>query len=193
MTERTDPEASFLGRPRTVLLAGALAVLVVGYVVMPTPSGEGAPWLLIAMMAATLVGYVLMAVWAVFRLSKSRHPIVDGLLLLITMATFVVFSFATMYLSLAARDPSNFTQPLSKMGAVYFAMTVLSTVGFGDITATTDSARAVVVVQMVFGITLLSIAVQIVTTSMKGAVSQKISGGGPRAGSRRGAESTEPG
>jgi hypothetical protein len=37
---------------------------------------------------------------------------------------------------------------MDKVGAMYFTVTVFSTVGFGDITAKTDLARTLVTVQM---------------------------------------------
>ena len=46
--------------------------------------------------------------------------------------------------------------PLTKVGALYFTMTILATVGFGDIVAVSDSARIVVMVQMVVGLTLVT-------------------------------------
>jgi len=48
-----------------------------------------------------------------------------------------------------ARDrPGSFSQPLTRVDALYFAMTVFTTVGFGDIAARSQVARVVVIVQM---------------------------------------------
>ena len=66
--------------------------------------------------------------------------------------------FAFTYLSLSHDRPSNFSQPLNKISAVYFSVTILSTVGFGDITGKSDLARLLVTAQilldflLVFGI-----------------------------------------
>ena len=44
---------------------------------------------------------------------------------------------------------SNFSQPLTRIDSVYFTVTTFATVGFGDITATTEAARLVVTGQMI--------------------------------------------
>ena len=42
--------------------------------------------------------------------------------------------FAWTYLTLARSDATGFSQPLTRISALYFTVTVFSTVGFGDIT-----------------------------------------------------------
>jgi hypothetical protein len=50
---------------------------------------------------------------------------------------------------MAANHPANFsTHALTRTDALYFTVTVFSTVGFGDITAASQSARLVVTAQM---------------------------------------------
>lgn len=46
--------------------------------------------------------------------------------------------------------------------ALYFVLTVLTTVGFGDISATSHAARILVMVQMVLDVTLLVAVVRLV-------------------------------
>ena len=50
---------------------------------------------------------------------------------------------------MAALSAGNFSQPLNHTDALYFTVTVFATVGFGDITATTEAARLVVTGQMI--------------------------------------------
>lgn len=63
--------------------------------------------------------------------------------------------FAGCYLAMSLDEQSNFSEPLDHTTAFYFAVTVFATVGFGDITPTTDVARAVVSVQMLVNLVLL--------------------------------------
>ena len=42
--------------------------------------------------------------------------------------------FASTYFVMERVSAANFTQPLTRTGALYFTVTVFSTVGFGDIT-----------------------------------------------------------
>ena len=57
--------------------------------------------------------------------------------------------FASAYLTMAHANPANFnTHPLTRTDVLYFTVTVFSTVGFGDISAVSQSARLVVTAQM---------------------------------------------
>jgi hypothetical protein len=53
-------------------------------------------------------------------------------------------------------------------------VTTLSTVGFGDITASSDAARIVVTVQMIFDIVFIGFAVRVLTS-----VARRRAGGRP--------------
>jgi hypothetical protein len=68
--------------------------------------------------------------------------------------------FATVYLAMADAAPGSFSEPLSHSRALYFAVTVLSTVGFGDITPRTDSASIVVSVQKLLDLVLVGAVVR---------------------------------
>jgi hypothetical protein len=54
-----------------------------------------------------------------------------------------------------------FTQPLTKTDALYFTVTVFSTVGFGDITAKSEIARVVVIIQMLGDLALLAVGARL--------------------------------
>lgn len=74
-------------------------------------------------------------------------------------ATVVLFLllFASAYLALAG---DSFSRPLNHVSALYFAITVFSTVGFGDITPETDIARIVVAIQMLLDLVLIGVIVR---------------------------------
>ena len=169
----TEQVSSIRGLVRTLVLIGFVAVLIAGYALVPAPSGGGSEWLLLILGVAGLLTYLVIAVWAARQLGKSRRPLLDGVLLLIALASLVVLGFSLVYLGVAATDPGSFSQPLSKVAAAYFSLTILSTVGFGDIVGTTDTARAVVMAQMVVDLTLLSVAIQVVTHSARSAVDRR--------------------
>jgi voltage-gated potassium channel len=97
-------------------------------------------------------------------LSKAPHPILRLVGTLTSVLMVFVLFFATVYLSMAQANTSSFTEPITKVSAVYFTVTVLATVGFGDITPTTDAARIAVTVQMVLGLTLVAVVVRSLIT-----------------------------
>ncbi len=68
---------------------------------------------------------------------------------------------------LASRSSSSFGQHLSHTDALYFTVTVFSTVGFGDITAKSAVARLVVTGQMVADLIILGVAIKVITGAVR--------------------------
>ncbi len=52
-------------------------------------------------------------------------------------------------------QPGSFSEPLNHVRSIYFVITVISTVGFGDITPKTDAAMIVVSFQIMLDLILL--------------------------------------
>ena len=63
---------------------------------------------------------------------------------------------ATAYLLLQHSMPTSFTEPITRTDALYFSVTVFTTVGFGDISAKTETARIVMTIQMILDVALLA-------------------------------------
>ncbi|MFH9864365.1 potassium channel family protein [Streptomyces sp. NPDC017202] len=63
--------------------------------------------------------------------------------------------------------PGSFTEPLTRTDALYFALTVTSTVGFGDITARTETARVMTMIQIIGGILLVGLAARVVVRAVE--------------------------
>jgi Ion channel len=84
-------------------------------------------------------------------LALRRHGRGATFFLFIGTVFLITSTFATLYWALSGRTVSAFTEPLSRIDAVYFAATVFTTTGFGDIRAVNDLARVVVTLQMFLG------------------------------------------
>jgi voltage-gated potassium channel len=83
----------------------------------------------------------------------------------VAMATVIplfLIVFAWIYLTLARSDPASFGEPLSRISALYFTVTVFSTVGFGDIVAKTDVARLVVTIQMIADLAVVALVIRLI-------------------------------
>ena len=76
--------------------------------------------------------------------------------------------FASTYFLMERASAASFTQPLTRTDALYFTVTVFSTVGFGDITARSQTARVVLIVQMLADLAVLGAGVRV----LLGAVSR---------------------
>lgn len=150
--------AGALGLVRPVL---AVAVLFAAYALLPVPTGSAA-------VAAVVTGALSIGVflWVVQRqarrIIRSPRPALAAVEALSVLASLFVLSFALTYVALSTSDPTSFSQPVDKVAGLYFTMTVLSTVGFGDIVAVSDFARMTVVVQMVANIVLLATVVRLI-------------------------------
>ena len=71
--------------------------------------------------------------------------------------------FAWVYAAMSVDDPRTFSEPSTKTGSLYFTITVLSTVGFGDITPVTDASRLIVSVQMICDLVVIGIIVKLIS------------------------------
>jgi voltage-gated potassium channel len=76
---------------------------------------------------------------------RAAEAVVESVLMFLCL-------FALLYASMSTTDPSAFTEPLTKMDALYFTTVTFATVGFGDITPVSQLARAIVTVQMIAGL-----------------------------------------
>jgi hypothetical protein len=72
-----------------------------------------------------------------------------------------------LYLSLSEDSTSQFSEPLNHTNTLYLAITVFSTVGFGDITPQTDVARIATSIQMLLDLVVIGIVVRLLTTAAK--------------------------
>ena len=144
---------------RSVLVA---AVLVVLYYVLPLDR----PW--DSDTAVRLLVVAGVVVWGVRIITGSRYPGVRAAEALALILPFFLLLFASTYFELERASAASFTQPLTRTDALYFTVTVFSTVGFGDITAKSETARVVLIVQMLADLVLLGAGVRV----LLGAVSR---------------------
>jgi peptidoglycan/LPS O-acetylase OafA/YrhL len=120
-------------------------------------SSPGRFWLRAAAAAFLLAG----ALWLVIRTVAHEARTddveirVDRLLL---AAVAGVICFALTDYAIARSDETQFAGLRTKTDALYFAVTTLATVGFGDVHAQGQLARQVVTVQMVFNLVVLASA-----------------------------------
>ena len=164
MTDRPDQELPRAQRRR--LIAGAVlrallgtAVLVVLYYLLPLNQ----PWDA-ASAARLLVGLAVFAgvmVWQIRTITGSRYPGLRAAEALGLIIPFYLVLFASTYFLMERASAVSFTQPLTRTDALYFSVTVFSTVGFGDITAKSETARVVLIVQMLADLAVLGAGIRV--------------------------------
>jgi len=135
------------------------AVLVTLYYVLPMDRGFDAHTVLL--LIVYLVVFAVVFTWRVRGLFRSRYPGLRAVETLALVVPLYLLLFATTYFLAERADGGYFSQPLTRSGALYFSVTVFSTVGFGDIVPTTDPARLVVTAQMLLDVILLGFGVRV--------------------------------
>jgi voltage-gated potassium channel len=123
--------------------------------------------LAIGMLAVGLLalgGLVAFQVWSIIR---ATFPALRAVGALATSVPLFLLLFAGTYYVMGGISEANFSEPLTRTDALYFTVTVFATVGFGDIVATTEGARVVVMGQMVAGIVIIGLGARIIVDAVK--------------------------
>jgi voltage-gated potassium channel len=148
---------------RSVLTTTALLWVYFALPLTHAPDLNGA-----VLLAVGLVAFPVMLGWQIRSIMHSHAPRLRALEVLSTAAPLFLLIFASSYYLMERHYSDAFNASMSRLDALYFTVTVFATVGFGDIVPKTETARAVVTVQMVgdlvligFGFRLLLGAVQV--------------------------------
>ena len=147
---------------RSLLVA---AVLVVLYFVLPLDRAWDTDTFI-----RLLVGLLLCAVvlaWGAKSIAVSRYPGARGAETLGLIIPFFLLLFASTYVEMERVSAANFTQTMTRTDALYFTVTVFSTVGFGDIAAKSEVARVVVTVQMLADLAVLGLGIRVLLGAVR--------------------------
>jgi len=120
-----------------------------------------------------VIGLAVLAVvivWQGRRIVKGKVPELRAVEALGTIIPLFLVVFASIYLTTSKASPHSFTEHLDHVSSLYFTITVFSTVGFGDITPTTDAMRLVVSIQMLIDLILLGALVRMIFNRAKHAL-----------------------
>jgi voltage-gated potassium channel len=153
---------------RAVLrIVGSAAALVALYYALPL--NRSSAWAAVTILIIGLVVFTGLVAFQVRAIIRSPFPGLRAIEGLATSVPLFLLLFASTYVVMATMSASNFDGRLTHTDGLYFAVTVFSTVGFGDITAKTEVARLVVTGQMIADLVILGLAIKIIM----GAVSRR--------------------
>lgn len=133
-----------------------IAVIVTAYFLVPVSGFNNeattAAWVrLIGIVLVFLAAMVLQLQLVI----AARIPQVRAAGAVVESVVLFLCLFALLYASISVTDPSSFSEPLDRVGTLYFTTATFATVGFGDVVPVSSLARVAVTIQMVAGLGLL--------------------------------------
>jgi len=128
---------------RSTPLGGVVVAVLLAYILVPVASVAAAR----AILALATIG-VVAVLWAFVRqvrqVYSAERPTLAAVHAIAVVFGILITLFAFIYLSLGQSDPQAFDEPLDKVAGIHFSVTVLATVGFGDIVAVSSLAKVLV-------------------------------------------------
>lgn len=159
------------GWKRALRLAVAVALALVLYFAVPVQTGDDG---LIGRALVSLLSLGLLTagvVWQILVHVEDPDRKLDGLLFALVVA---VLAFALAFYRLAVAYPGQIVGLQSRVDALYFTMTTLLTVGYGDIHAAGQGARVLVMVAMVFNVAVIATAVTTISSRVRQRAEQRV-------------------
>ena len=166
------PTKPLTARRRRWLIARGLlralsttVVMVALYYLLPLDRrSERAVFVVLVVGVGLLAG---MIAWQVRAIETSGYPTIRAVQALASTTPLFLLLFASTYYVLSRDDAGMFAEPLNRTDALYFTVTIFTTVGFGDISAQTEIARLVVTVQMLLDLVVLGLGIQVILGAVK--------------------------
>ena len=144
--------------------------MLVAYFWLPFDRASvGETSLTVALALLVLVGVNVYQLRAV---ANAEMPGLRGVEALVVSVLLLLVMFAAIYLSMSGRDSSAFDEPLDHIASLYFTMTTLTTIGFGDIVPISSSARVIVMIQMAVNVVVVGVFVKLVTSTVRSRLSK---------------------
>ena len=137
-----------------------VTLLVVLYYVVPVDHAFDAATIVLLLVG--LLVFAALVTWQVRAILRSDYPAVQAVQALAAAIPLFLLLFASTYFLMAKSQPGTFTESLTRTDALYFTVTIFATVGFGDITAVTQTARVVTIVQMLLDLIVLGLLIRLV-------------------------------
>jgi hypothetical protein len=159
---RPDKEERRRGRraaTRSFARASVVAAgVITAYYVLPVRAESDLGMVLRILLVSVLLAVVV--AWEIRAVARAEFPRLRAIDALVSTVSIMVIAFAITYLNLSLRNTTSFNEALQRTSSLYFTVTTLATVGYGDIYARTDGARVAVMIQMVFNVAVIGTTVR---------------------------------
>ena len=111
-----------------------------------------------ARIVIVIISLVVVTTLSIQYVVRSQYPVLTLFQALAAVVGFALVAFASVYLMMSLDHERAFSEPLSRTDALYFSLTTATTIGYGDISAQTEAARVVVMIQMVINVVVIGVA-----------------------------------
>jgi voltage-gated potassium channel len=169
MSDRTSPGPGIRGEVNAPVRTMVRAVLralgttvALAAIYYGLPLDHTSTWLAATILVVGLVAFIALVTFQVRWIIRSPFPGLRAVEALATSLPLFLLLFSSTYIVMAAISASNFGEKLTHTDALYFTVTVFTTVGFGDITAKSEGARLLVTGQMIADLIILGIGAKII-------------------------------
>ena len=170
--------------PSNTLRVGRSALALVGVLVAyyAVPVGELQSSWDVVFAALGLVAGLTAIVYVALRQVKVMAQYRQGdpsvrLDVLVLLLVVVVPLFAVGYYAVEKGDPGQFADLDTKTDALYFTLSTLATVGFGDVHATGQLGRVLVTIQMTFDLVFVAALVTVLSAQLRARAAERRQGG----------------
>jgi preprotein translocase subunit YajC len=165
VTQRSRRETVAVIGSSVVRVVVSSAILVGLYYLLPF-DGLGGSGPLIRLLVG-VGAFSALVVWQTRTIIRSPHPGLRAIEALAVTIPLLVLTFAATYYVMERANANAFTEPLTRTDSLYFAVTVMTTTGFGDIAARTQEARVFVTIQMALDLVVLGLGLRVILGAVK--------------------------
>jgi hypothetical protein len=155
---------------RRIIGAVARILVVVGVllaVYLSAPIDERPVGMVAVRLFVGLAVVVVVLVWQIRAVTRSQYPTQRAVEAVATCIPLLILVFASAYVAVGDNVSDSFTEDLSRLDAVYFTVTVLATVGFGDISPRSEVARGLVTAQMLVDLVLVGLVAKVLVDAVR--------------------------
>jgi voltage-gated potassium channel len=143
------------------------------------PLGDNLTGSTVVTLFAALVLVAALLTWQVRNIRTAKYPALRAIESVAISLPLFILVFAAVYFVTAHHVPASFSEGLSRTDALYLAVTVFSSVGFGDISPITEGARVVVMIQMIGDLLMVGIVARVVLGAVQSGLRRQEPGSQP--------------
>jgi hypothetical protein len=129
-----------------------------------------------------LLVIAFMIAWQVRMVTRSEQPRLRAVESVATVVPLLILLFSSADFVLARNDAGSFSQPLNRTDALYFTVSVFSSVGFGDIVPRDQAARVLTTIQMLVDLIVIGAVLRVLLGAVRVALRRRPGDGAPPPG-----------